>query len=403
MREPEADLGPGRTPDFDKLVSLSAAAARVLDESSATPSEHVYALEQLTRAIVEDEGPAAAIAYTLERAIDEVPPSGPDDWSRTLAVLDAPTRARAFSALCDTLAVADPPPRVGAFLRAATRCRLDDPKVAATALAVAQTLVEMPVPSGYTPHVDRHDTRTQAMRWATAIALRHRPAETGAFACKALGHAVQPSIEDITFGPLAVAIARSGTHCDDVAPLLRRAPCGDAVEQGGRLCDAATLAGDTNEWASFDLRERPWEGQTRPILAMPAYDRAVLAALWAQGPLPPAITLPHARRKYALAPAPRGGAPLPTCSFDLPNGTPCSCREPLAGSWAICSVGPDQTRGHREACSFRLDDQKKRIDDVRSICREAGASCDDGSIGCCSGLSCLADADEHRSCRPSTR
>lgn len=370
-------------PDFSKLTSLTVAAPRL--DACATPPAWI------AKAIHDDDGEAPALAV-----VDAWASARRDaDWAAGARALPAAATEKAIATLCESLLPTGPGPTADRFLVGVGRCKLDDPRIGETALAQLRTVLADLAQADYPS--DSGD-RANAVRWALAIALRHRPAETGALACASLATPPGKSFDAAVTTALLTALGRSKTRCDKLAPLMTWPPCGSDVECGNDLCDATALAKDTENWLLPTSAEtEPLRGSPRTPPAEPSAGRALLFALRVNGPLPRAVTLAFARRRYPVAPSPSGA---PACTRGTPPSVPCTCPTDLKGSSAICNVDPATQRAEHGRCTFHVDDVKKRIDDVRSMCRAADASCDADIDDCCLGLVCRPDGKAGRACQP---
>lgn len=383
LRECDAPIGTSdpKKPDFSKLTSLSAAATR-LDTCKTSPA-------LITKSIVADEGEAAALPV-----VDAWATAGRDDaWaSGARALPDAGTET-AFASLCESLLPTARSVGLPRYLVGVGRCKLDDPRIGEAALTRLRAMLGEIAQAGYPA-----DSGPQAgtLRWLIAISLRHRPGETGALACGALATPPGKTFDGDISTALLTAIGRTKTRCDKLGPLLSTPPCGSDVECGNELCDATALAKDSDDWAIPTFSERSPLGaspRTRP--SEPRSGRALLFALRVNGPLPRAVTLAFARRRYPVTPAPSGA---PACTRGTPPSVPCVCDSDLKGSFAICNVDPVTQRAEHGRCNFHVDDVKKRVDDVRAMCRPEGAGCDADIDDCCLGFVCRPDGNVGRKC-----
>lgn len=202
---------------------------------------------------------------------------------------------------------------------------------------------------------------------------RSRRDEGGAVACKVLeagpaepaaGTGDAAGVRPLVDAAL-LAIATSGASCKDAvmktagqdrcAILFRCKP------DGGRLAQNETS--DQKE----PLCTKPMlEGEVARELARPASalatgeeywtERFGLAALLAQGALPPEWTRGHERRRYDLTqPA------APECGMDLKPGTACHCDEVTLRDQACRNDSSPVQVGF---CKFEVDDKKKLISNV---------------------------------------
>lgn len=383
LRECDAPIGTAdpKRPDFSKLTSLSVAAPR-LDECGTSPA-------LITKSILADEGEAPALAV-----VDAWATAGLDDkWAGGARALPPAAVEKAFATLCESLLPTAPGVSLHRFLIAVGRCKLDDPRVGETAIARLRAMLAEIAQAEYPAGSDE---QAGSVRWAIAIALRHRPAETGALACASLATPAGKRFDAAITDSLLTAIGRSKTRCDRLAPLLTSPPCGPEIECGNAICEAPALAKDTDDWTISTFAETArLSASRRTPPSEPRHGRALLFALRVNGPLPPAIGLGFARRRYPVAPSPSGA---PACSRGVPPSVPCTCDTDLKGSSALCDVDPVTLRAEHGRCNFHVDDVKKRLDDVRSMCRPAGSGCDEDVDDCCLGFVCRPDGKAGRRC-----
>jgi hypothetical protein len=138
------------------------------------------------------------------------------------------------------------------------------------------------------PDIKGDNAGVVARDWAAALAIYFEPQAAGRVACDALerGHILR---DDEMLG---IAVARGGTRCAAVRKAVEeQSACGYKVRCGDRLCSAAEVRSMLDHWA---IRLLASENGLRPSSAatVPA-DMALLAAAYAQGPLPRAFIACH--------------------------------------------------------------------------------------------------------------
>lgn len=379
LRECDATVGTGRKPTFEKLEPVRSATKRILD---CEGSEPMAAIEELVRAVNEDEGEQVAAELVVSLADRPLLSSQEKDpWDVALHTLDPGGRERAMTQLCAVLPREQPLASSETWVRAAVRCPLDAPGIGAGSLA----MLRRQLPDGAEPPVDAGVHLLPAPRalvWSALIATEKEPAEAGAIACKAAGGGQRHDPRGGAKSVVAWILGRTGTSCDAVTPWLTPAPCSPYLDCDGGLCSKAELGADMARWTEA----LALDGGLRADPNVPASDndRIAVFAAHARGPLPREIILPNERRRYPFANADAG---LPSCSeAQLEVGAPCICTE-IRGAQR-CKVPVSETRVRDGYCAGRFDDAKKRIDDVRRICEPEGATCNWSTILCCDGLRC---------------
>jgi hypothetical protein len=378
--------GSKEAPNWSTLLPISSAAEAML---RCDGSKNVAIL----RAISEDEGEAPARARALALADERPSNVDGDAWRLAIDGLPEELRAKAEADVCGRLLEAGRVQSANLFLRAVARCDLRDPRVGDAAMAVLGETLEAPTEPGYRPGLYGEDPRSRTIRWAALVASRARPQEAGAFACARLPGSIPRDQLAYTWAPLASVVGRGGQRCDHLDGFLRDPPCGEEVACGASLCETTSLRADTRAWDELPLTP---QGADRVLPELPRPSRAMLHALRANGPLPREVTVRHARSRYALP----ANSALPACAVSLAPNTACVCPPPHDLRWAACGVGADDTQGSWGPCGFHLDDIKKRIDDVRMVCKTLGADCDDFRSPCCGGLRCVSARSGGYACQP---
>lgn len=202
---------------------------------------------------------------------------------------------------------------------------------------------------------------------------RSRREEAGAVACKVLeaspaepaaGTGDAAGVRPLVDAAL-LAIAASGASCKDAvmktagqdrcAILFRCKPGGarlaqnEASDQKEPLCTKEMLQAEV----ATELARPPSSLATGEEYWTERYG---LAALWAQGPLPPEWARGHERRRYDLTqPA------SPECGMDLKPGTACHCDEVTLRDQACRNDSSPVQVGF---CKFEIDDKKRLISNV---------------------------------------
>lgn len=382
LRECDAPVGDGRKPAFERLPSVRASAYRILGcATNRSRSQTVKEIwPALVRAIREDESPGAAAAFVAESASQLF--DAESSWDAAFHALDTTERTEALSILCKVLERADAP--APAYERAARRCTLDTRGAIDGALARLRAgLVPASDPPrvvGQNPMEWNHEDR--ALVWAGAIAGAYAPREAGEIACSATSKPFSFQEPDTRRQiVMTTVLARTKTRCPGLAEALVKAkPCGAELDCDGGLCSTADFEATTRSWTLGDHRDD--EGVRRDP-SPPLHGPSLLAAGALLGPLPDVIRIPNARRRYGRD----EDAGSPSCRDGLLEaGAPCRCEEELAHT--LCEAPIDAGRGRIEGCSFRIDDRRHTIEDMRRICDPEGAECG-GYRLCCLGTRCV--------------
>ncbi len=406
--ECKAPVGTGKKPSFDKLEALSRSADRVIGCISSYENAHPRWAE-LARSIEEDEGATAATQFLVRTSARPIV-SG-DPWDATLLSRSDGVRSGVLASLCPSVERADA--SMPQYARAAAFCRLDGPNVAAAAVGQLEALLKRPVvlPSSYGGGGEDVDagrvvltdggpgdqgdalalSHRMALEWAAVIAVTKAPVAAGHAACAAAPAAVEGGEHygaGVSPRRTALAVlAATKTKCDAARAWLATPPCGADLDCEGVLCPSTEVLPKLQAWAAQGAQ--PLDGGSRPSVTDPPPSRMTLLAFaYSQGPLDREITIRNARRHYEWADA----GDVPSCADqDAGNGTPCRC-DSTTVEWTLCGTPAATTRTRYEACSFHIDDAKKRLDDVRRVCHGLDESCLADHI-CCGGLECKYDAD----------
>jgi hypothetical protein len=348
-------VGQGDKPDFSAVRPLSFAAPRILAcPHSFSDVGYANRYRDLVAELRETEGSTAVVHFLIDAAGNEGD-LATTVWDDQVAALSESDRAIVFRSVCPALR--DPGSNEPLYVRAALHCDLSDPRVGDSALERVKN--GFAAPPGF-------DTSFFS---AAPIAMRTHPAEAAAAACA--------NVDKLPYADLRVRVAHEAIAIGKLAcPALSVVGmCDPEIECDGGTCTPAELEAELRIWidtAALDAGARSFEDKTS--------DRhAALAALYAQGPLPDSVTLPNARRHYAFV---NGSGP--PCFDKAEAGAPCTC-DFGPSKYDICNF--DGGRIISSTCSFRVDDKKKTIDDVRHHCALAGVTCL-ADYECCMGFSC---------------
>lgn len=392
-------VGTEKKPAFDKLEPLSVAADRIV--GCAVPygqAQYVVAMwKNLLSAIEEDEG-AEGAAKTLIRLAARPIETGDDTWHVTFLSRSDDVRARVLRAVCPALE--RPDSDMPMYARAAAYCSLDGPGVGAAAVAQLERLLKRPVSipqplsgndaGGGAATAQLAVSHQLALEWAAVIAVKKAPVAAGAAACGTAPGTQQGSSEyGSGVAPRRVAaavIAATKTKCDAARAWLDPPPCGDEVDCDGGLCSEKEVTFGLDQWAAQGASALDGGARGESPALLPTQPRALLGVAYAQGPLDRETTIRNARRHYAQS---DGGGIVRCEDEDAGNGTPCVCTD-YSLSFTLCSMPSSKTREEKGACSFHVDDAKKRLDDVKRVCSGEGGSCTFGRV-CCAPYQCRFD------------
>jgi hypothetical protein len=376
-------LGTGRKPEFDKVDPVRAAAVRILDCNP--DGDAPYTTEQVARAVLEDEGEAAATDFVVELAARPFPYANQSDsWERAFGVLPAPARDRALGTICGVLTTVSPLPKPERWMRAVLRCPLDPAAIGEGALAMFSAALAAKPPD--TTTFDSTGRATErALLWSALLASARRPAEASAVACTfasafgRYGSEVQTRRKRI----IGTVLARTRVRCPAADVWLAPPPCSSRLDCDGSLCTAKEITSEiATAWAEVPL---DGDAGSRAEPLVPDDDRLVLLLTYGRGALPRDLVLKNQRRLYPFADAGTEAA----CSDDeLDAGAPCACQD--LPEYARCRLDPEKTAIRYEHCAIHVNDAKHQLDDVRRVCEPVGASCDFSSVLCCGGLRCKA-------------
>ncbi|HSO32232.1 MAG TPA: hypothetical protein VLT33_06950, partial [Labilithrix sp.] len=380
IRECKPPVGTGSKPSFGALATVVDAAAQLLDcAESPDVGERGERSAEIVRSVREEGGSAAATALVVSASARSgafAPDRRGDSWESMLEALTPPERATALARLCEGLVRAETAP--AAYLHAIRWCALDDVQgTGDAALARLRAMLRGGAELG-----------NLELRWIAALASRARPIEAGDLACTSGRDLRAPGAE-----VLIALIARARTRCPAVTAALTPPPCSERIDCDGGLCTAIELNPQIDAWVRSSVTGDRDDAGARDLQLYPLErDRALLAAAYAQGPLPRALALPNARRRYALA-----QDAGPSCGeAELAEGAPCTCEQ--VTDWARCGAAVDEKRFTAGSCDVQIDDAKRRLD-ARHVCAHDQAPCG-SSQPCCPGLACARHDGSALKCEP---
>lgn len=361
--ECKAPVGTGDEPAFESLPPIWDSIDRMVECKSAW--------DELVRSTVEEDGPEAAVALVV-KLVERDGSEYDDRWTKAYEAMDPESQRKVLGAACGNLA------DVGAaditYIRLVARCRVDTPAITAAAVRRFESMLES------------KDKISRASVWAAGLAIAGDPSAAGRIACDALPDAALAGEERDDLALAAIAHAEAA--CPAVSEVLRSRQCDREYECEGKLCTREEARKVVEDWVKSSVDQ----GQAKQPWPLPSSSRALLAAAYAIG-LPEDFVRRNARQRYQVS-----KSTLPACDGALPNGAPCRCTslEPLA----LCEVDPGEKRARIRACSFRFNDARHRIEDVRRVCFEEGTEAPWDGV-CCSGLErARADAGSYRCVRP---
>ena len=378
IRECAPPVGSARKPAFGSLAKIPAIAPQLLECADGPFGRQRARYAEVVRSVGEEAGSAAATALVLDtvaRPRGFELESQYDAWDGMLDVLSTEERAAVLTKVCADL-LSEATPRV-AYLHALRWCPLDD----------TQRLGEVALKRLQEALHGGDDARDGLeLRWVAALASRGKAVEAAQVACSSGRDLKLPES-----GLLLTLVARGGIRCPSIAAALTPPPCSEDLDCDGGLCSAAALKTEIDTWVADAVTSTIADGGARRLDG-DSYTplRALLAAAYAQGPLPRELALPNARRHYELADA---GAPCESAL--LAEGAPCTCH-PYAHP--ECAVAAGEAHFEYEACSVTIDDAKRRFD-ARHLCRHAESDCGYGPP-CCPGLDCMAQDGGAQKCKP---
>ncbi len=364
IRECGATVGTGDEPDWKKLESVRSSTARVLGCRTMSIDES-YAMEQLAKAVLEDEGsPAAADYVSTLAALGSAP--FPDPWDSALKIIDEPTRKATLAKVCPVLAQRDVKTEPVVYVRAARHCPLESGGALTMLRAI---LAKNPPPE---------DTAaTAALFWSGLLAAKAGPKDAkqvGDSICLAIdGRADKPwNATRETIG--AELLGHTKVKCEAaVRKWLENPPCTFNLDCDGGLCNDAELATDLAGW------DDGLDAGVRADPAVPIRERAILRAMYVSG-LTEGVTVPNARRLYAR---PDAGA-LPYCNdTKVDAGAECQC---WLSELRVCRLAARETEIEESDCTVHIDDKHKRLDVGHRVCVALGADC--SNHPCCGEAQC---------------
>lgn len=225
----------------------------------------------------------------------------------------------------------------------------------------------------------RH-TPIDARGWGDWIfgAILHRlgrlaPEESGKIGCAAFS---QPYV--VYTGAL-MAIAAADTPCPAVAERLKtlesQKPCGLHLSCGGfgpagHVCTDEEVAAEVDRFFGEPMSIKYYGVKE---------DRALAIAGKQTNSIPPGLLKRAERTHYAVEMPEK-----PLCYQVEQRGQACQC-----GSMKLCELPIDATSGSTHDCTFQIDDENKRVVNVRHLCRKPTMICRSDQ-DCCEGLSCPA-------------
>jgi hypothetical protein len=364
--ECEAPVGEGDGPDFAALPALRDSVDRIL-ECAENQYDEGEVWGELVRSMAEEDG-AAAAAKLAVRLFEAPPPKLRDDpWVAIIETLEPDAAAQVKRAVCAKLADAETSDL--SYERAGEICPHAGTPIANEALR------------RFTAALTEKKEITTAQRWAASIAIRNDPKRAGEVGCASLGKLNMANETASRFALGAIAIGE--TRCEGLWSAQAWDSCSSGFDCGDGLCTAEVTKRVLDEWIR-SVRTVIVEGkdkiEERSPIVPPDYVIALLGAGYAQGELPREMVLRNARLRYRL-PDPGG----PSCTEDLPSGTPCECKR--FDETKLCRFKASDREGTLGRCHFRFDDGQEKIVDMRRQCQSKGEICRYRSE-CCPGLDC---------------
>lgn len=373
IRECQPPVGTSAKPDFAALRSLVDIAPKLLDCAESSESSQYFLKftrsAEVVTSVREEAGSGAAIALVLSAVARSAAfdlSRKEDSWEAMFAALTMSERASALPKVCENLVHEDTEPL--AYLHALRWCSLGNEEVlGSVALVRLQRWLhkskEEPVLSSY-------------LDWIARLASRAHPTAAGEIAC-ASGKSLFVGFGNPAAKLLVTLIARARIHCSALVAAPRQVPCARrGFDCDGGLCPAAELTNELAAWAR-DLNEVDDAG-ARNLRFEESLDddRVVLAAAYAQGPLPREILIPNARRLYEISDA------EPPCeNSELAEDTPCR----WSPGETLCTVPIDTHEVLMNSCKIRIDDVHRKLEAVHR-CSHDQSPCRD--VSCCPGLKC---------------
>lgn len=341
----------GDEPDFGDVPPLAQAASKIVG-CFESPASQTYGdvFKNLADELRETNGDQAVVRFMIEAAGSDGTTNG-DPWTTQLAELKPSDRALVLKGVCPALL--DASTTSMRWIHAAAECPLDDPAIGNVALErVRASFKDEPGDVSTLAYWD------PSFAHAVLIAMRAHASEVATAGCAYLAQARS----DIRALFAEAAIAYTKATCPNVGKLYGL--CDESLDCDGGLCTAETLRPEIERWAMQTMADG---GRT---FASPSDShRVLLAATYAQGPLPAEVALSNARRHYAI------DLGTGTACFERGDaGVTCACSN-APSDYELCTMAVDGGRFTSQSCSFLVDDKKKTIGDPRHACGNAGDQC----------------------------